>query len=131
MDKTPKISFHALIDTLGLPVRLGMIRRAHSKICPSQFEEQLPKFACEQPIPVRDDRQRQAVQLIDVVQECSCHRCSRDRMAQRNEMGKPRELIDNHHITLAELDVGKPSIKSIEITSHDALDTGKGCKRWG
>ena len=69
MNETAKVCLEALVDALGLAVCLRVVTCAHTKRDPDQFEEFLPKCACEDPVTVGDNGVRKPMQLVNVIEE--------------------------------------------------------------
>lgn len=94
MSETSEERLQALIDALGLPVRLGMIRRAHAEFHAGELDELLPEVIREDGIAIREDGARETMERIDAVHVQNNNFSSSIRMGERKKVHKLGQLIN-------------------------------------
>ena len=108
VNKTTKEGLKTLVDPFGLPIGLGVVTCAHAQRDPGQPEKLLPKSAGEDPIAIRDNRIRQAVQLVYVIKKDPSNAGSCKGMRKSNEVAILCELVDDYKDTRVALRLGEP-----------------------
>lgn len=126
MNETSEECFHALVNTLSLPVRRGVVWCAHAQSCICQAKKFLPETAGEDGITIGQERIRQAVQSIDLIDIHRSYLCCREWVCQWYEVAIFGELIDNHQNTVIASYCGSPSTKSSETICQARSGIGKG-----
>lgn len=94
--ETPEKRLQALIHTLSLPVRLGVVRRAHAEFGAGILEELLPEVACEDRITIRDDGPREAVERIDAMHVQKSNLSSCVRVGEWKKMRELGQLVNQN-----------------------------------
>ena len=100
MRKAAQKDLQALVDTLGLPISCRMVRSTHSQCCVGQTKELLPKSASEDGVTVRQNRVRQAVQSVNLINISSSHLRCREWVSQGQKMTVLGEFVHHHQKTI-------------------------------
>ena len=96
MSKTAEVCLEALVYTFGLPIRLGMICSAHTKLSAYQPKQKLPQPTGKYSISVRNDGLRHTMELEDMIHKETSHSCYRKRVLQWNEVHELGEFVNNN-----------------------------------
>ena len=96
MDEAVQVRLHALVHALCLPIRLRVIRGAHPQLNSSQCKQLFPQITGEHSVTIGNQRGRQLVQLVHMVQEGLGNREGCKWMAQWDEVSKLGIFVDNH-----------------------------------
>lgn len=81
MNETVQVSLYALVNAFCLAVRLRVICCAHAQMGAYQLKQLLPEIACEDPITVRHNIIRHAMQFVNIVKKYLCYFGRSERMS--------------------------------------------------
>lgn len=100
-NKATQVALNLLVHSLSLTVRLWVVRRTHLQLNTSTLENLLPEVASENLIPIRDQGQRHAMQLVDSIHENVSNLSCSIRMTEGNKVSILCERIhkDNDGIS--------------------------------
>ena len=97
VEGAPEIHFQALVDVLHLPVRLRVIGGGVHQLGACRGEQFAPHGTSEDLVPIRDDGERHAVQLDDVVSKCAGDVDRGEGVPERHKVRELSHAIDNDH----------------------------------
>jgi hypothetical protein len=93
--ETPQVHDNDAVGDLRLAIRLWMEGRAAHELDAGQLEQFLPEVAGEDRVTIAHNGARKAMELDDIVEECSSHGLRGAGMAQGHEVSHHGELIDD------------------------------------
>jgi hypothetical protein len=97
------------------------------QLCALYLEQFLPKISCESWVAIINNRVRHTMKLEDLIHEYLSHRGYSKRVLKGVEMSILGKVINNHHDDNLFPDLGKPVIKSIEVSFQIAGGIRSGC----